>query len=118
MKRLLRVVGIAFASLAVLVVAAYAVLYLISERVLQRVYTVPAVTLAIPSDPESIQEGRRLATVRGCVDGCHGKDAGGAVMFDQPLIAHVVAPNLTTLSRRYSDAQIAAIIRHGLRPNG
>ena len=118
MKRLLRVVGIAFAGLVVLAVAAYAVVYVVSERVLQHAYAVPAVTLAIPTDAESIQEGRRLATVRGCVNGCHGKDGGGAVMFDQPLIAHLVAPNLTTLSRRYSDAQIAAIIRHGLRPNG
>src|SRR5215468_6400807 len=118
MKRLLRIVGIALASLVVLVVAAYALLYVMSERILQRTYPVPAVALTISTDPESIREGQRLATIHGCVGSCHGRDARGSVMFDQPLIARIIAPNLTTVGRRYGDAQIAAIIRHGLRPDG
>jgi hypothetical protein len=39
-------------------------------------------------------------------------------MFDQPVIGRIVAPNLTSAVRRYSDAQLVAIIRHGLRPDG
>jgi mono/diheme cytochrome c family protein len=39
-------------------------------------------------------------------------------MFDQPMIARIVAPNLTTAVRQYSDAQLAVMIRRGLRPDG
>lgn len=118
MKRLLRWIGIALASLAGLVVGAYAVMYVLSERVVRHVYPIPAVSISIPADPASIAEGQRLATVRGCFTGCHGKGAVGAVMFDDPMIARIVAPNLTAAVRKYSDAQLAAIIRYGLRPDG
>ena len=39
-------------------------------------------------------------------------------MFDQPMIARIVAPNLTAAVRRYSDAELAVIIRNGVRPGG
>lgn len=116
--QLLRWIGIASGSLAGLAIVAYAVLYILSERVLRRSYAVPAVTLSVPSDPAAIAEGRRLATVRGCFRGCHGKNAEGAVMFDQPLIARIVAPNLTAATAKFSDAQLAGVIRNGARPDG
>jgi len=118
MKRLLRWTGIAAGILAALIIVAYAIAYIVSERVLRRTYEVPAVAIAIPTDPESISEGRRLATTRGCFNGCHGKNAEGVVMFDEPMIARIVAPNLTTAIRKYSDAQIAVIVRYGVRPDG
>ena len=118
MKRLLRWTGIALGSLAGLGIIAYAVLYVLSERALQRTYRVPVVALSVPNDPASITEGRRLATVRGCFYGCHGKQAQGRVMFDDPAIARVVAPNLTVAVRKYSAAELAAIIRNGVRPGG
>ena len=118
MKRLLRWIGIALGSLFGLVVIAYAVAYVFSERVLQRTHDVPAVALSIPTDSASIAEGQRLATIRGCVGACHGKQAEGRVMLDEPMIGRVVAPNLTTLVRKYSDAQLAVAIRNGVRPGG
>ena len=39
-------------------------------------------------------------------------------MFDDPLIARLVAPSLPRAVRRYDDAQLDAIIRHGVRPDG
>jgi mono/diheme cytochrome c family protein len=39
-------------------------------------------------------------------------------MFDQPLIARIVAPNLTAAVRKFSDAQLAGVIRNGVRPDG
>jgi len=39
-------------------------------------------------------------------------------MFDDPMIARIVAPNLTASFRQYSDAQLAVIIRRGLRRDG
>ena len=100
MKRLLRWTGIVLASLVGVAIAAYAVLYVLSERILRRTYERPAISLSIPSDPASIAEGRRLATVRGCFGACHGKTGEGAVMFDQPIIARLVSPNLTAAARK------------------
>jgi mono/diheme cytochrome c family protein len=39
-------------------------------------------------------------------------------MFDDPLIARIVAPDLTAAVRHYSDGEFATIVRHGLRPDG
>ena len=51
-------------------------------------------------------------------NGCHGKRAAGGVMFNKPLIARIIAPNLTTLAKRYSDAQFSIAVRHGLHQDG
>ena len=118
MKQLLRWVGVALGGIAGLGLVAYAVVYVLSERVLRHTYTIPQVAISIPTDSESIIEGRRLAIIHGCFGGCHGKQAEGAVMFDEPMIARFVAPNLTAAVRRYSDAELAVIIRNGVRPGG
>ena len=117
MRRLLRGVGITVLGLTAVAIGAYAVVYALSERMLRRTYALPTVAVAIPTDPESIREGHRLATIHGCVD-CHGKNAEGALLFDDPKIARIVAPNLTAAVRRYSDAQLAIIVRNGIRPEG
>ena len=118
MKSVVRWAVVVLTSLIALIIVAYAVVYILSERILRRTYEVPTIAISLPTDAESIAEGRRLATIRGCYGGCHGKEAHGAVMFDEPLIARIVAPNLTAAFRRYSDAQLAVIIRRGLRPDG
>jgi mono/diheme cytochrome c family protein len=118
MRKLLRWIGIGVGGLVGLCVVAYALVYALSERTLRRAYDVPAIALTIPTDQDSIREGRRLATLRGCFHGCHGNEAEGRVMFDQPAIARIVAPNLTAAVRRYSDAQIAIIVRNGVRADG
>jgi len=118
MKRLLRWIGVILATLAGIACFAYGIVYVLSERVLRHVYEVPRAALSVPTDVASIAEGRRLAVVRGCFGGCHGKEGEGSVMFDEPLIARLVAPNLTAAVRKYSDAELAAIIRSGIRPNG
>jgi cytochrome c553 len=116
MRRFLRWIGIGLATVAALAIVAYAVVYVLSERVLRHPYPVPATALSIPSDAASLTEGKRLATIRGCFSGCHGREMEGSVMFDEPMIARVVAPNLRT--HKYSDAELAGIIRSGVRPGG
>jgi cytochrome c553 len=118
MRLLLRWTGITLGVLVGLLVLAYAVMYMLSERVMQRAHDVPRVSISIPTDSESIAEGKRLAIVRGCLNGCHGKDARGAVMFDDWKVARVVAPNLTAAVRNYNDAELVNIIRNGVRPDG
>ena len=118
MKRALRWLGIALGSCAALGLLAYVVVYVLSERTLRHTYAVPAVAITIPTDPASIIEGRRLAIIHGCFGGCHGRQAEGMVMFDKPMIARFVAPNLTAAVRKYSDADLAIIIRNGVLPDG
>ena len=118
MTRALRWTGIAVGSLLGLAVLGYAIVYALSERVLRHTYPTPVIALNVPTDPQSIQEGRRLATIHGCVHDCHGKEMEGRVMFDDPKIAHIVAPNLTAAVHRYGDAQLALMIRNGIRPDG
>ena len=117
MKRLFRWVGISLVSVAGLLLIAYAVVYVLSERVLQHVYTVPVVAISVPTDAAAIAEGQRLVTIRGCL-GCHGKQGEGAVLLDDPLLARLIAPNLTTAVPKYSNTELAVIIRNGLRPDG
>lgn len=118
MKRLLRWSGGILAGLVVIGSVAYGVVYIRSERVLQQTYDVPAVTVSVPTDPASIVEGRRQAIIRGCFGDCHGKEVEGQLMVDDPMIARIVAPNLTTAVRNYSDSQLAVLIRNGVRPDG
>jgi mono/diheme cytochrome c family protein len=118
MKKFLRWCGFVLASLVGLAVIAYGLVYLVSARLLARTYDIPAVAIVVPTDQASLDEGKRLATVYGCFNGCHGKEIAGAVMFDQPAIMRLVAPNLSASVRQYTDAQLATLIRRGLRPDG
>jgi mono/diheme cytochrome c family protein len=119
MHRILRWLGYGAGTLAALVLLAGAALYGASERVLRRRYAVPAHAVVLPTDSASIAEGRRLALLRGCYQGCHGQEGlEGRVFFDDLWVARLNAPNLTQAVRRYSDAELEGIIRHGVRPDG
>ena len=117
MKRFLRWTGIAAGGLVGLLLIACAVLYLLSERALRRTYPIPAVTLTVPTDAAAVAEGQRLTAIHDCF-GCHGKEGAGAVMFDEPVIARLVAPSLPAAVQKYNDAELAAIVRNGVRPGG
>jgi mono/diheme cytochrome c family protein len=118
MNRTVRWLGYGAALVAGLALIAAAVLYIASERVLRRTYDVPAHAIELPTDSASIAEGRRLAILRGCYQGCHGMGLEGKVFLDERWVGRLVAPNLTHAVRQYSDAELERIIRHGVRPNG
>lgn len=119
MSRLLGWIGIVLGSLFGLGILAYAAVYVESGRIVRRPYPyqVPTASILVPTDPASIREGQRLSTIHGCL-GCHGKQAQGAVLLDEPLLARIVAPSLTAAVRAYSDPELVAIIRFGVRPGG
>jgi mono/diheme cytochrome c family protein len=116
-RRFLRWARNVLLALVAIVVVAYGVIYFLSQRTLRRAYGEPLVSLAIPADSASIAEGKRLAQLRGCSGGCHGHEIEGETFLDDPLLARIVAPNLTEAVRRYSDADLARIIRRGVRPD-
>jgi cytochrome c553 len=121
-KRILRFLRIVLLSVVALVALAGLIVYLLSESILRRTYAEPRVDVAVPGDSASISEGHRLAMIRGCAGGCHGSDSAGnvfgGVFVDDPLLARLIAPNLSTAVRRYTGADLVRIIRRGVRPDG
>lgn len=117
MNQLLKWMGILAAVVAGMVLLALLAVYALSERTLRRTHDVPATAIHLPSDERVVEEGARLAALRGCT-GCHAADLGGGVFFDAPRIARLTAPNLTTLVREYSTAEFVRAVRHGVNREG
>ena len=118
MKKFLKWTGFVVVGVVAVALAAFAWLYLASERVLARRYTATdPVTLTIPGEPTEISEGRRIAQLAGCLH-CHGDNLTGSVVDDIPNFVRLVAPNISTLLPAYSDAQLATMLRKGVKPDG
>lgn len=64
MRRLLKWLGYLVLTLAFLAVCGVVAVYAVSEYELCRSCEAPPVSLSLPDDPESIEEGRRLAVFR------------------------------------------------------
>jgi mono/diheme cytochrome c family protein len=88
---------------------------------LKKVYAVSVQTAAIPSDAESLAEGRRIFQYRGC-EACHGEQLEGLVYMDNPALGRVVTPNLTAgqggIGAERTVEDLVRAIRHGVRPDG
>jgi cytochrome c553 len=121
MKRVLKWIGLVVAGLVGIVALASLVGFVVSERRLNQVYDVAVTPLTVPVDAASIEEGRRLTIIRGCVD-CHGADYGGQALLEDPAIGYVYAPNLTTgqgsATAGWSAEEWARVIRNGVAPDG
>ena len=113
-----RIAAIATGALLLLLAVAALFVYLKSERILHQTYDVPLQEITLPTDPASITEGGRLARIRGCYGGCHGKTLEGFVWEDSFITGHVVAPDLTRVVRELPPAVVARVVRHGVRENG
>ncbi len=116
-KQLTKWLAVALGALVGLVAFAVAAVYAVSELKLRKTYPVPPTEIAVPADSAALTEGQRLATIHGC-NGCHGPNFQGAVFFDQPGVARLVAANLTEVARTYSDAELARAVRHGVKRDG
>lgn len=121
MKRILRWAGYGLLGLVLAIAVAYGVLYGYTEYRLARTFEVPRVGLSLSEDPEVIARGEHVATVRGCVE-CHGPNLGGRLFIDGGPVGVLYATNLTAgrggIGGTYSDADLIAAIRHGVRPTG
>lgn len=122
MKRVLKWIGRLVAGLVLLVLLAVGVIYVLSQRTIGQTFEVEGVAVELPTDAAAIEEGRRLAIVRGCYDGCHGPGFGGNAFFDEPfpfnvLFGRMNAPDLTALAATRSDAEMERSIRRGVKPD-
>jgi cytochrome c553 len=119
MRRLLRWAGYALATLSGLVLLAAILVYGITERRFGREYDAPLPAITVLTDSATVARGEHLASTLGC-RGCHGPDLGGEELFSflVPVGGRVVAPNLTRQRARYTDAELARVIRIGVRSDG
>jgi mono/diheme cytochrome c family protein len=117
MKLLFKWLGIVLGSVAGVAVAGVLYVFFASEAVVARTYEVPLTDFDAPSDAASVARGGQLATRYGCHN-CHGKEFEGYVMFDEPNVAKIAAPNLTRAVKDYSDAEFERLMRHGVKHDG
>lgn len=106
-------------GLVAIVAVAAAYLWFSANRKMNRTFAVSPAPIAIPTDPVSLAEGKRLATVY-CAH-CHGENFGGREMIRGPLI-DLDTPNLTThpgsATAGYTDLDWIRTIRHGVKKDG
>ena len=117
-RTLLKVSAVLLVGAAALALAAIAYVYYASGQLMRRTYSVGPVSLYLPVDAASLAEGKRLATIRGCHGGCHGRTLEGAVFDDNFLDGRVVAPDLTRVARSLPAEVFARVVREGVRANG
>ena len=95
--------------------------YSLGQFRLKKSYQYSPELVRIPTDPASLQEGRRIFQYRGC-EACHGEGLEGLVYLDNPAIGKVITPNLTTgeggIGRDRTDLDLIRAIKHGLKPDG
>jgi cytochrome c553 len=117
-QKILKWMGFVVAGLAVVVSLLLIGVYFASSRELAREFTATdTAALMIPTDAAEIAEGHRIAKLSGCLH-CHGDTLKGGLVDDIPHLVRLVAPNISTLLPKYSDAQLATVLRKGVKPDG
>jgi len=116
--KLLRWLGCGVLLAALLAGSAVSFVYLSTEPLIRRHYDLRLRPIDVPTGEAAIAEGRRLALIRGCFNGCHGRGVSGAEFWVEPWMARLVAPELTQVFARHSDSELERIIRRGVRQDG
>lgn len=117
-RKVFKWLGFVAAGLAALVLIVVAYVYFASERAMSRQYiAADDPPLVVPTDAASIAEGHRVAQLAGCPQ-CHGEKLNGSVVDDIPNLVRLVASNASVILPNYSDAQLATMLRTGVKPDG
>lgn len=86
------------------------------------VYAIPPLPIHAVHDPAVIARGKHLVESQGGCLECHGRDLGGKPGEDLGPLGEVPAPNLTSgrggVAGRYTDGELARLLRHGVRASG
>jgi mono/diheme cytochrome c family protein len=85
-----------------------------------KVYDLPLVELPRREDAGTLERGKHLADSLGECTICHGASFGGGKVQNMGPLGHVVVPNAGPGGRlqAYSDAELARLIRHGVKRDG
>lgn len=121
MKRFLKYAGIAFGVLVAVFMIILGVVYLVTESHWNQTHELISEKIVVSDDPEIINQGKHVFTIRGCVD-CHGENLQGGIFLENGTVGRFVATNLTSgsggIGSSYSDEDLVRSIRHGIRKDG
>ena len=88
----------------------------LSEREIHRQREAPLQALH-PATPADHVEGKRMARIVGCLEGCHGKSGEGGHQEIEGIVRHT-APTLSQVLKDYNDAELARLVRYGVKRDG
>lgn len=121
MRRILKFVGVALAGAVSLIMITFIIFSLRVELIRNSTVDVSVQPIPIPTDEDSIAEGKRLVQMKGCWD-CHDSDLGGRTFINEPPVGRYSGSNLTpgqgSVTTNYTDADWIRSIRYGIAPNG
>jgi mono/diheme cytochrome c family protein len=121
MKKALKILGWGVAGVLIVVLFAALVIWLVTQSHWNTTYSLSSETVTISDDPQMLDHGRHVLTIRGCFD-CHGENLGGKIFLEDPGVGRIVATNLTSgeggIGRDYSDEDLVRSIRKGVRKDG
>lgn len=103
-------------ALLLLPALALGVVWGISENEIQRQRDAPSQALR-PAAPIDLVEGKRLARIVGCLEGCHGRTGEGGQEEIEGIVRHT-APALSPVLADYSDAELLSLVRYGVKRDG
>lgn len=112
----LRVFGLTCCALGALAATALVVVWGISEYEIHRQREAPLLTLRAATAPD-LAEGRRMARIIGCLEGCHGRNGEGGHEEIEGIVRHV-APTLPAVLAGYSDEELVRLVRYGVKRDG
>ena len=118
MKKIL--IRAALAVLALLALGATGLYLAILVRE-DRTFDRPYPDLHASSDPATIERGRYLAHGAAHCVSCHGEDLSGGLAFHLPIgtvYTRNVTPDVETGVGRYTDPELARVLRYGVHPSG
>jgi len=119
MGKIFKRIGIVLGALIGLIIVAAGVLAVIGTSQLNRTYDIEPESITIPTDEASLARGEYLATAL-CME-CHGENLSGELMFSDPGMATLYAPNLTPSEAgvgSFSDGDLVRAMRHAVSPEG
>ena len=121
MKKVFKWIGITLGTLIGLILVVAAVLFLMGNARLNKVYTVEPSNLTLPTDAASLEYGKHRAET--LCEGCHGPDLSGIEnWFNAPPIGHIDSANLTSgeggLGADFTIEDYVRAIRHGIDQEG
>jgi mono/diheme cytochrome c family protein len=116
MAKALRWVGYLVALLILLAVLAVTGIWLASSLALGRTHEGVEERLLSPTAAQ-LSDAPRQLKILGCIS-CHGEGLRGDILFSEPNVADVYAPNLTLIAAKASDQQLARAIRQGIGTDG
>lgn len=122
LRKMLRWIGIIVGGLIAIVALAVIGVYVVSSLRMNKTYSIAEQPLATAISSGDIERGRHLVAAIGQCSDCHGKNLGGTIMIDDPLLGRLIAPNLTSgkngIGATFTDIDWVRAIRHGVGPDG